>query len=52
MITLRIARDTIGAFNNNVDKKRWVGGKPNVHVCPRGVGKWSVQCPCGQKPFK
>ena len=26
----------MGAFNNHVDKKGWVGGQPNVHV--RWVG--------------
>ena len=39
---------TMGAFNNHVDKKGWVGGQPNVHVCPREVGRWIIQCPRGQ----
>ena len=43
---------SLGPCFNYVDKKRWVGGQPNVHVCPRGVGRWSAQCPRGQKPFK
>ena len=30
---------TQGAFNNYIDKKRWVGGQPNVYVCLRGVGR-------------
>ena len=28
----------LGAFNNYVDKKRWLSGQPNVHFCPLGVG--------------
>ena len=36
-----------GAFNYHVDKKGWVGGQPNVHVCPREVGRWFIQCPRG-----
>ena len=37
----------MGAFNNHVDKKGWVGGQPNVHACPREVGRWFIQCPRG-----
>ena len=39
--------DTCGAFKNHVDKEGWVGGQPNVHGCPRGVGRWSLLCPLG-----
>ena len=34
-----------GAFNNHVDKRRWVGGQPSVHAFPREEGRWFVQCP-------
>ena len=37
----------MGSFNNHVDKKGWVGGQPNVHVCPREVGRCLIQCPRG-----
>ena len=30
---------TKGSFNSYVDKRGWVGGQPNVHGCPRGVGR-------------
>ena len=30
-----------------MDKKGWVRGQPNVHVCPRDVGRWFIQCPHG-----
>ena len=33
-----------GAFNNYVNKKRWVGGQPNAYVCLCGVGGWSAKC--------
>ena len=36
-----------GAFKNHVDKEGWVGGQPTVHGRPRGVGRWSLLCPCG-----
>ena len=39
----------MGSFNNYVDKRRWVGGRLNVYVCLRGVGRWSGKCLCRQK---
>ena len=38
----------MGSFTNHVAKMRWVGGKSNVHNCPRKVGRLSLECPCGQ----
>ena len=36
LVTMHQAK---GAFNNYVDKKRWLGGQPNVFVCLHGVGR-------------
>ena len=33
-----VKENSVGSFNNYVDKKGLVGGQPNVYVCQHGVG--------------